>query len=319
MLKKHYLELIILIISCLSFFISGLAIQSNERFFSIYDYTKTDATYIVDYGYEDYLVLIDEVNKQEQIEIKSIFYAISIDHVNEKYLVYYENDDLFYYGVPMIGLDSFAKVDENFDVTLPKAVIYENNPIVRMYLKYAYEFIKIDSNMPSDSYNYMVFDHTGVDVTKMSIISVELNLESLFRNPVNLADVVSSFNMSIQFFYMTFQAISIIPIIFGFVVSLMFYKMNNFEYTKDMLIKRINGIKKHRLFLQNIILFIMKLIVPILVGMILAVIYFRVLGTTMLQLNSIYLFSVIFVLLLLITASIETRKIFKMSLTRLVQ
>lgn len=318
MLKKIYLELIIFIITFLSFFVTGIAIQENERFFSLYDYTPLNTGYVVDYNYDDYLILADEINSQTNKTISTVYYAIEIDHVSGVYNVFYNNDEIFMFGVPLIGLEAFGKVSEEMIVTLPKAVSYDDNPIVRRYLNYSYQFTEIDSNIPAESHTYIVFDISEISLDQISSIARNLEVESIFRNPVNLSEVVRGFKASVEFFYVTFQSLSIIPITFGFIIAFMFYKMNSFEYTNDMLIKRINGISKSRLFIQNTLVFIMKLILPIIMGVSIASIIFSLFGISIISANGIIVFLILFTFLLFITALMETRKVFKMSLTRLV-
>ena len=318
MLKKIYLELIIFTISLLSFFVTGIAIQENERFFSLYDYTPLNTGYVVDYNYDDYLILADEINSQTNKTVRTVYYAIEIDHVSGVYNVFYNNDEIFTFGVPLIGLEAFGKVSEEMIVTLPKAVSYDDNPIVRRYLNYSYQFTEIDSNIPAESHTYIVFDISEISLDQISSIARNLEVESNFRNPVNLSEVVRGFKASVEFFQVTFQSLSIIPITFGFIITFMFYKINSFEYINDMLIKRINGISKSRLFIQNILLFIMKLIIPIIIGITIASVIFSLLGTNILSTNGIITFAIIFIILLFITAFIETKKVFKTSLTRLV-
>ncbi len=318
MLKKIYLELIIFTISLLSFFVTGIAIQENERLFSLYDYTPLNTGYVVDYNYDDYLILADEINSQTNKTIRTVYYAIEIDHVSGVYNVFYNNDEIFTFGVPLIGLEAFGKVSEEMIITLPKAVSYDDNPIVRRYLNYSYQFTEIDSNIPAESYTYIVFDISAISLDQISSIARNLEVESIFRNPVNLSEVVRGFKASIEFFYVTFQSLSIIPITFGFIITFMFYKMNSFEYINDMLIKRINGISKLRLFIQNIYVFVLKLIVPIMIGIIISTTIFSLIGISIISANGIITFTILFTFLLFITAVIETRKVFKMSLTRLV-
>ncbi len=320
MLRKKYFEIFIFLISFLSILVSGFSIQQKDSYFSLFDYIKEDVIYFNDYKYDDYLTLRNKVNNQLDKEVNSIFYNIIVDHENRVYHVYYDGD-INFFGVPLLGTAAYGKVikkNDTYKVRLPRAITHKDNKLTNGYLNYSYSFYDV---VPGDieGIEYVCFNGEEIELSQLKNIEDSIENDSVIREAILGKELVSMHKMGVKFYYVIFQAMTIVPILFGFVISFIFYKMNNVTYFNDLLIKRINGISKFRLYVENICVFAVKLIIPIILGQIIGVVIYLFFGIKIITITSVIVFLTILFLILIITAFRERKKVFKYKLSKVVR